>query len=71
MEELKAEGIIRELFITKTKGDVIDGDMRSSNRVASFIVEAPNITELNKRLLLSFEKVKVIDNKGNNVLIMA
>lgn len=70
VEELKKNGIIKEFFITKAKGDEIDGDMRSSNRVASFIVEAADICELQKHLSLCLNRVKVIDSKGNNVAIM-
>ena len=70
MEELKTEGIVRECFITKSKGDVIDGDMRSSNRVGSFILEAETIQELQERLAACRSRISVIDNKGNNVAIM-
>lgn len=67
VEELRQEGIITEYFITKAKGDVIDGDMRSSNRVASFIVEASDMSELQRRLSVCSNRVKVIDREGNNV----
>lgn len=70
VEELKKNGIIKEFFITKAKGDAIDGDMRSSNRVASFIVEAGNLSELQKHVSLCLNRVKVIDSEGNNVAIM-
>lgn len=70
MEELKTEGIVRECFITKSKGDVIDGDMRSSNRVGSFILEAETMQELQKCLAVCRSRISVIDNKGNNVAIM-
>ena len=70
MEELKMEGIVRECFITKSKGDVIDGDMRSSNRVGSYILEAETMHELQERLAVCINRIKVIDNKGNNVAIM-
>ena len=70
MEELKAEGIVRECFITKSKGDVIDGDMRSSNRVGSFILEAETMQELQDRLAVCRRRISVIDNKGINVAIM-
>ena len=70
IEGLKAIGVIREFFITKSKGDILDGDMRSSNRVASFIVEAANFEELKKNLSLCLDSVKVIDSEGNNVAIM-
>lgn len=70
MVELKDEGVIKEIFITKSKGDVIDGDMRSSNRVGSYIVEAETMTDLQERLAVCANRIKVIDNKGNNVAIM-
>lgn len=70
VEELKKNGIIKEFFITKAKGDAIDGDMRSSNRVASFIVEAADLSELQKYMSLCLNRVKVIDSEGNNVAIM-
>ena len=70
MEELKTEGIVRECFITKSKGDVIDGDMRSSNRVGSFILEAETMQELQKCLAVCRSRISVIDNIGNNVAIM-
>ncbi len=70
VEELKARGVIQEFFITKSKGDIIDGDMRSSNRVASFIVEASNLEELKNNISLCLGFVKVIDSEGDNVAIM-
>ena len=70
MEELKAEGTIKELFITKAKGDVIDGDMRSSNRVGSCVVEGRTMEELQQRLSRFYSHVKVVDINGNNMAIM-
>ena len=70
VEDLRANSIVKEFLITKTKGDAIDGDMRSTNRVASFIVEASDMIELQKHVSLCLNRVKVIDSKGNNVAIM-
>lgn len=69
MEELKADGIIKEVFITKNKGDVIDGDMRSGNRVGSFVVEAPSVRELNERVKYCMDNVGVIDVEGENMIL--
>lgn len=66
LEELKKEGIVKEVFITKAKGDVIDGDMRSSNRVGSFIVEASSMEELNQRVEKCMNTVCVMDDSGLN-----
>lgn len=69
MEMLKEEGLIKEFFITKSKGEKIDGDMRSSNRVGSFVVEASEIDELNEKVCRCMDSVGVIDTNGNNVII--
>ena len=70
LEELKTQGLVKETFITKRKGDVIDGDMRSSNRVGSFVVEASSLTELKERVDYCLKNVGVIDEKGNNVILL-
>lgn len=70
MEELKAKGVIKESFITKAKGDVIDGDMRSSNRVGSCVVEGNDMDELQERVSRFYSLVKVIDIHGNNMAIL-
>lgn len=70
MELLKEKGIVTETFITKSKGEEIDGDMRSSNRVGSFIVEASSLSELNERVNYCVNSVGVIDDKGNNMILL-
>ena len=67
---LKAKGVIKESFITKAKGDVIDGDMRSSNRVESCVVEGNDMDELQERVSQFYSHVKVIDIHGNNMAIL-
>lgn len=67
MERLKEQGYAKEFFITKTKGDVIDGDMRSSNRVGSFVVEASSIDELNIKVGYCLENVRVMDVNGDDM----
>jgi formate-dependent phosphoribosylglycinamide formyltransferase (GAR transformylase) len=69
LERLKEEGLVAETFITKSKGDEIDGDMRSSNRVGSFIVEATSLDELNERVKCCMNSVGIIDDKGNNMIL--
>lgn len=70
LDELKEKGFVTETFITKSKGDEIDGDMRSSNRVGSFIVEAASLDELNERVDYCMNNVGVIDDKGNNMILL-
>ena len=69
MDELKKEGVVTECFITKSRGDVIDGDMRSSNRVGSFVVEASSFSKLEERVDYCMKKVGVIDDKGENMIL--
>lgn len=69
LEKLKKEGLVTETFITKSKGDQIDGDMRSSNRVGSFIVESASLDELNERVKYCMDSVGIIDVKGNNMIL--
>lgn len=70
MEYLKKEGLVKEYFITKSKGDMIDGDMRSSNRVGSFVVEASSISEMNERVKYCMDNVGVIDENGENKILL-
>ena len=70
MMELKEQGIIKDFFITKSKGDVIDGDMRSSNRVGAFVVEAADVDELNRRVSQSLSQIGIIDVNGNNMIYL-
>ncbi len=70
IDELKEKGLVKEVFITKSRGDEIDGDMRSSNRVGSFIVEANSIDELRERVKYCLNSVGVIDEKGNNMILL-
>lgn len=69
LEELKQEGIIYEYFTAKSKGDEIDGDMRSGNRVASYIVKATTLDELNRRIVLCKSHIRVMDERGNNMIL--
>ena len=69
MEEIKGKGYVKEYFITKSKSDVIDGDMRSGNRVGSFVVEASSICELSEKVDYCMDHILLIDDKGENVLL--
>ncbi len=70
LEELKEDGTIKEFFITKSKGAVIDGDMRSSNRVGAFIIEASSVEELNKKVSYCLSNIAVIDEEGVNMILL-
>lgn len=68
LEELKAGGLIKEYFVTKSRGAEISGKLRSGNRVASFIVEGENVEELAGKEKLAYGMVDVIDDHGESRL---
>lgn len=68
-DELKKEGVIKEFFVSMPKGEHLDGDMRSGNRVGSFIVQAPSVEELGERFSSCMNILRVIDVDGNNKLL--
>ena len=68
LDELKKEGLVYESFMMKSSGDVIDGDMRSSNRVAAFVVQGDSYEELRRKARMAIEKVEIFDNDGKPLL---
>ncbi|MBR1631197.1 MAG: ATP-grasp domain-containing protein [Paludibacteraceae bacterium] len=69
LNELKQEGLLKECFITKIQGDIIDGDMRSSNRVGAFVVEGVSKEDLEHKINTCLKRIEVIDMHGNNQII--
>ena len=68
LEDLKAKGCIKEFFVTKSKGTKISGNMRSGNRVASFVVDGRSMEELWEKEKLAYGIVDVIDDLGRSKL---
>lgn len=68
LHELKDEGLAYEVFTLKDKGTIIDSDMRSSNRVAAFILEANTFDELAQKEEKAINMIEIRDNKGNALL---
>ena len=68
LAELQEKGIVYETFVMKTKGDVVDGDMRSSNRVAAFVVQGNSYDELIQKEKLAIEKIEIFDNNNKPLL---
>lgn len=59
LEKMKQNGLVYEMFMMKSKGDEVDGDMRSSNRVAAFIVNAASTEELYAKASEVFSGIEV------------
>lgn len=68
LQQLKDEGFLKEFFITKCKGDAIDEDLRSSNRVGSFIVSGKDAKELEKKIIICLNRIKIIDTEGKDMM---
>lgn len=68
LSKLKEDGIVYETFVMKDKGAVIDSDMRSSNRVAAFILEADSADILAKKAEFVFPLLEIYDSNGTPLL---
>ncbi len=49
LEEARKKGLIDNFFLMKCYGEKVDGDMRSTNRVAAFIVYGESYEELRRK----------------------
>ena len=68
VEELKSKGIIEDLFLSKTPGMRIDSHSDTSSRIGLFTVRGKELNEVLNRLRIVYNTLKVIDDKGNDVL---
>lgn len=68
LQELKRTGAAREVFAYKTHGAKLDGDMRSSNRVAAFIVEDSSLAGLLRKEREALSRIEVYDVSGRKML---
>lgn len=68
VEELKVNGVIEELLLAKTPGMTIDDHSDSASRVGLFIVRGKEMEEVLCKLKIAYDTMKVIDDKGNDVL---
>lgn len=67
-EELIADGTIVEYIPYKMKGAPVGEYLASRDRVGSFLVEAPTMDELKKKIRHTVEHLKVLDENGKDVM---
>ena len=68
-EELKASGIIKDFYFFKWHGAIFDGTVKSSgDRIAGYSVIGDSIEELILRHRMVNKRIKVIDDKGNDIM---
>lgn len=68
MDELINNGMIDCGFIMKSRGDAIDGDLRSTNRVAAFIVTDKDYQSSLSKALLAFSSIEAFDMNGKPMI---
>jgi hypothetical protein len=68
VEQQQEKGNIAEFFLLRKKGAKIDGDVRSANRIASFIVEGQSYDELKQKARNALSSIEIRDEQGNPLL---
>ena len=68
VEKIEVVGGYLNFFVNKETGDVIDADIRSGNRVGSFIIEADDYNELYKKAAIAFDNIEVRSPEGEPLL---
>ena len=67
-ENLISTGMIDRGFLMKTQGDFIDEDLRSSNRVAAFIVTEKDYHSLQSKARQAFSSIEAFDLDGKPMI---
>ena len=65
LTELKEREIVYETFVMKTKGDVVNEDLRSTNRVAALVIQGNSYDELKQKEKLALERIEIYDHNNN------
>lgn len=68
VDKVLEENLAVAFYQIRSKGDEIDNSRASSSRIAFFIVNAADEDELLQKVHAVYETVKVVDDKGNNVI---
>lgn len=69
LDELKAEKVIDEYFIYKTKGMEITHSETSGDRPLGYLVTADTQEELDRKIKKADNSIKVIDAEGRDIMI--
>lgn len=63
-----ADGLIKDYFLYKERGEHVGAELRSGNRVGAFIVEADSLDELADKEARVWQRIKVLDPNGNEIM---
>ena len=64
VEQQQKCGNIGKFFLLRKKGSKIDGDMRSANRIAAFVVDGKSYDELRQKAHKAFASLEIRDEQG-------
>jgi len=67
-DDLISTGVIDSGFLMKAKGNFIDEDLRSSNRVAAFIVTEKDYQSLQSKARQAFSSIEAYDVEGKPMI---
>lgn len=67
-EKLIEEGIIEEYIPYKLKGATVGEFLASRDRVGSFLVKAPTLDELKRKIKLAVSTLAIYDDQGRDVM---
>ena len=63
------EGILKDFHVLRPRGFVCNGQANSSgDRIAGMTIEAVTVEEFNRIHALILERIKVIDDQGNDII---
>ena len=68
LDELRAEGVVTDIVVYRRRGDVVDGDLRSSNRVATLVIDGATYDEVRRKSRRALEMVEIRDPSGAPML---
>ncbi len=68
LRELQDEGTVSDCVVYRRSGDRVDGDLRSSNRVATLVIDGATYDDLRRKSLRALELVEIRDPSGAPML---
>ncbi len=67
IEDLIKNGTIKEFYINKSKGSVIEKGHASKDRIGSFIAEGKDLEEIKLKIRKVFNYIKIYDESGSEM----
>ena len=68
LDALLSEGTVSDCVVYRHSGDRVDGDLRSSNRVATLVIDGVTYDEVRHKSLRAIETVEIRDPSGAPML---